>query len=627
MKYRTLTALGLSGLGLCASVQPALAQVAPADDTTITVVATGLARPLDQTGQSISVVGIDEIETVQGPDLTRVLTRLPGVSVNRSGGLGAQTSVFVRGANSEHLLVMIDGVRVEDVSAPSGGYDFGGLVTGGVGKVELLRGSNSVAWGSAAIGGVIAITSRELNGAEGTLEYGSLNTWSQDLSAGISRDAGAITLNAGHTYTRGIPVAIGDTQPDGFEQWHVSARSRLRLADGLNLVATARYADSHLGIDGFPPPNYELAYTGEFQTGKQASGRVGLDYTLGALTVTTGVAQSELRRAYVDPTTSATPYYTSMGSSTRADMAGHLALPAQFALDFGADSEWTRFRDTYDATATARLTSGHALIGWYDRGVELAGGVRVDDHSAFGTHWTFGANGSARLIGDLRLRASYGEGFKAPTLYQLLSDYGSAALKPETSTSYDVALEKGERNGLLHGAVTWFHRDTTNLIDFVSCAGVGLCATRPYGVYANVSRARAQGLEIEGDVRPVPTLQLHAAYTYVESTNQTAGSANFAHDLARRPRHMLSSSVDWTTPVAGLTVGGDIRLVSASFDDAANTVQLAGYALVGVNARLPICDKAELFGRIENLTKERYTMIAGYGTQGRTASIGLRAKL
>ena len=627
MKYRNLAALGLSGLGLCAGVQPALAQAAPAYDTTITVVATGLARPLDQTGQSISVVGIDEIEKIQGPDLTRVLTRLPGVSVNRSGSLGAQTSVFVRGANSEQLLVTVDGVRVEDVSAPSGGYDFGGLVTGGVGKVELLRGSNSVAWGSAAIGGVMAITSRELNGAEGAMEYGSLNTWSQDLSAGISRDAAAITVSAGHTYTRGISAAAVGSEPDGFEQWHVSGRARLRLVDGLNLVATGRYADGHLDIDGFPPPNYTFADTPEYQTSQQASGRVGLDYTGGGLALKAGVALSDLRRAYFDPSVTTTPYYTSMGRSTRADMAGHLALPAQFALDFGADSEWTRFRDTYDATATAQLTSGHALIGWQDRGVDLAGGVRVDDHSAFGTHWTFGANGSVRLMGDTRLRASYGEGFKAPTLYQLLSDYGSTALKPETSTSYDVALEKGNRNGRLHGAVTWFHRDMANLIDFVSCASVGLCATRPYGVYANVSRARAEGVEIEGDLRPVPTLQLNGAYTYVQSTNQTTGSADFAHDLARRPRHMLSAAVDWTTPLAGLAVGGDVRLVSASFDNAANTVRLGGYALVGARASLPICDKAELFGRIENLTNARYTVVSGYGTQGRTASIGLRAKL
>jgi vitamin B12 transporter len=201
--------------------------------------------------------------------------------------------------------------------------------------------------------------------------------------------------------------------------------------------------------------------------------------------------------------------------------------------------------------------------------------VRVDDHSAFGTHWTFGANGTVLLVDDLRLRGSYGQGFKAPTLYQLYAQsYGNTSLRAETSNSYDVALEKGNRDGRVHGAVTWFHRDTDNLIDFVSCSGAVQCASRPYGTYANVSRARAQGIEVEADARPVEALQLHGAYTYTTSTNRTQGSALYGLDLARRPRHLLTASVDWTTPWHGLALGRQVRLAGASWDDAANTVHL-----------------------------------------------------
>ena len=108
-------------------------------DEAITVIATGTAQPVSETGQSISVIGAAEISAVQGPDLTRVLERLPGVAVARSGPLGSQTSLFVRGANSQQLVVTLDGVRLADVAAPSGGFDLGTLMTGGIGKVELLR--------------------------------------------------------------------------------------------------------------------------------------------------------------------------------------------------------------------------------------------------------------------------------------------------------------------------------------------------------------------------------------------------------------------------------------------------------------------------------------------------------
>ncbi|MEY2942621.1 MAG: hypothetical protein RLY97_635, partial [Pseudomonadota bacterium] len=282
-------------------------------DDTITVVATGNRQPLNQTGQSISVIGAAEIASIQGPDITRILTRLPGVSVARSGPLGSQTSLFVRGGNSEQLLVLVDGVRVNDVAAPSGGYDFGGLLSGGIGKVELLRGSNSVVWGSDAISGVVAITSREMNGAEASVEYGNHHAVDGNISAGVNRDGYALTLNGGYTSTGGISAAAIGTEADGFHQWHLSARGRLRLADSVDLVATGRYATSKLDIDGYPAPFYSFADTPEYQTSKQASGRVGLVYKGDNLTLNGGVALSDMRRAYFDPTFGTAPNYTTNG--------------------------------------------------------------------------------------------------------------------------------------------------------------------------------------------------------------------------------------------------------------------------------------------------------------------------
>ena len=616
---------------------PALAEEAATEiadsgrirDTEIVVVATGSLMRLDQTGQPISVVGADELRAVQGPDLTRVLERLPGVTITRNGGLGGFTGLRVRGAEAEQTLVLVDGVRQVDVANPGAGYDLGSLMTGGIGKVELLRGSNSVIWGSQAIGGVLNLTSREIDGAEASLEYGSRDSLDAQMTAGVSKDSWGLTLNAGHTRTDGISQALVGTEPDGFRQWRVGAKGRVALAPGLTLNATARYADSRFDYDGssFSPP-YQPIDTPEYQTTREGTGRVGLAYQGDGFQLGAGYALTDIRRAYFDPRFSTDPNYETHGRIDRADLTGRIDLPAGFALDFGADSEWSRFSSTFDSEKNARLASGHALLGYYGDRLTLAAGARIDDHSRFGSAWTFGANGSFRIAGDWRVRASYGEGFKAPTLFQLFSDYGNAALVPERSRSYDVGIEKGDRNGPLHFAATLFRRDSRNLIDFVSCFGVvtGVCASRPFGTYDNVGQARAEGFELEADVRPTERLSLHAAYSYVKAVNRTPGSFNEGNDLARRPRNALTLAADWRTPLNDLVLGGDIRMVGDSFDEASNATRLDGYVLVGLRASVPVTEKIEVFGRIENLTDEQYVTARGYGTAGRSAYAGVRAR-
>jgi vitamin B12 transporter len=623
--------LFLLGCSFCVAA-PAVAQsqsshdVGVADsvrDTLITVVAKGQREHLDQTGQSISVIGADEIKSVQGPDLSRVLERLPGVTLTRNGGIGNFTGLRVRGADAEQLLVLIDGVRMADVAAPGGGYDLGNLLSGGIGKIELLRGSNSVVWGSQAIGGVLAVTSRELNGAEGSVEYGSRNSVDASASGGLSGDRYAVTLNTGYVRTDGISSAASGTEPDGFRQWRVGGRGRLELAAGLNATLTARYADARLDQDGFPPPSYSFSDTPEYSTTREASGRAGLTYDSGLVHLDGGYAITDIRRAYFDAPASASPNFTARGRSERVDLSGHADLPAGFKFTFGGDSEWSRYSTSFDSEKKARLASGHALLGYASGRLNLAAGLRLDDHSRYGSQWTFGANGSFTVAGDWRIRASYGEGFKAPTLFQLFSDYGNGALVPERSRSYDVGVEKGDRNGPLHIALTAFRRDSRDLIDFVSCFGVstGICAGRPFGTYNNVRMARAEGIEAELGGALTEHLTASATYSYIKATNRNTGK-----DLARRPHQALTLSADWTTPLHGLTLGGDLRAVSHSFDDAGNFTRLGGYTLVTLRASLPVTEQIELFGRIENVTDERYQTTAGYGTLGRSAYIGARAR-
>lgn len=583
-------------------------------ETAITVLATGTQTRVDQSGQAIAVLDAADIARIQGQDLTRSLERIPGLTLSRNGGVGTATSVRLRGSEGQHVLVLVDGVRLEDTSAPSGGTDFGTLTPGGIGKIEVLRGSNSVVWGSSAIGGVIALTSRELNGVEATGEYGAYDTATGDLVAGLSGDRGALTLNGGYTRTDGISAAAAGTEPDGFRQWRAGGRGRVTLTDALSLTATARYADSRVETDSFLQTD-----SLESQKTRQLSGRVGAHYEGDGVQLDAGYALSDTRRRYYDDAFGPDLQFQYQGRSERADLTGRIDLPACLALDFGADSEWTRFDSTFDDRQKARLTSGHALIGYYTDRLTLAAGARIDDHSRFGTEWTFGANGNLRLVGDLRLRASYGEGFRTPTLSQLYGFGGNLGLEPEKSHSYDVGLQKGDAYSTFRGAVTAFRRDTRNLIDYVFPAG-----------YENVSKARSEGVEVELGARIASTLTAQAVYTYVKSENRTAGSPQFGFDLARRPRNAVTVSADWTPAVeglfAGLSLGADVRMVSDSFDNRGNTVRIDGYEVVTLRAAVPVGERFEIYGRIENLFDETYQVATGYGTPGRSAYAGVRAR-
>ncbi|MFA7585122.1 MAG: TonB-dependent receptor [Novosphingobium sp.] len=609
VKYSVFLCSSLVALASPALTSPALADELGGDlaererSGDITVVAAGRDLPLDQTGQAVSVIGTREIDAIQGADLTRVLERLPGVNFSRNGGLGAQTGLSIRGANADQTLVVIDGVRIADYTSPGGGYDIGNLLSGSLDRVELLRGSNSVVWGSQAIGGVLAVTTREVNGAELAAEYGAWDTVLTNATAGIAEDRYAASITAGYARTDGFSAQSAGTEDDGYRQWQVAGKGRYALVDGLNLRANGRYADSRLEIDLTGPDARDIQKT------REGTGRLGLDYAGQGFSLSGGVALTDVRRSY-ETAWGPSSY---KGSSRRVEMNGHVALPMDLALDFGADSEWSRARSTYDDKRKARLSSGHALIGRYADDWSLAAGLRLDDHSRFGTHWTFGANGSVTLIDNVRLRASYGEGFKAPTLYQLYGSFvGNAALKPERSQSYDAGIELGDRNAVLHGAVTVFRRDSRNLIDLDSSY-----------TYANIARARAEGVEVEAGAKVSERFAVQAAYTYTKARDRTQ-----ARDLARRPRNLLTFGADWRTPLHDLSLGADIRMASdaVEYDWMGVATRLDGYAVVTLRASLPVSEGIELYGRVENVADVHYETAARFATAGRSAYIGARAR-
>jgi vitamin B12 transporter len=590
-------------------------------DTAITVTATGSRSEVEDTGQPVTLIGQAEIDSVQGPEVTRVLRRAPGVSITRNGPPGAFTGVRVRGATAEQLLVMIDGVRVADAAAPGGGFDFGNLAAGEIEKLDLLRGSNSTIWGSDAIGGVLLVTTRARRGFNASAEYGSAESSYLTANGGIGSDAFFLGGAAGWQRTDGFSAAASGTEPDGFEQWSVNGQARAYLSPTFELFALGRYADGDLDLDGYP--GVAFADTAESQRTRQYTGAAGAIYDRGPLYLRGAYSFADTERATFDGPDSAAPNYTTDGHSHRADLRGEWRPIGPLIVNFGAEGEWTRFATLFDAPEHTNIWGTYAQAGVEFGKLSAHAGLRHDRHARFGGATSLGGDLSYEVAPELRLRASYGEGFKAPTLFQLLSDFGNDTLQPERSRSLDLGLAWGTRASPTWAAVTLYRRDSRNLIDFVSCSGNtgGICAGRPFGTYNNVGRARAQGVEVEFGLAPTERLRTSLAYSYLDANDRATGL-----ELARRPRHALTAAVDWTAPV-GVTLGGDVRLVGDSFDDAGNFVPLDGYAVVDLRASLPLGDALELYGRIENLFDARYTQVAGYGTRGRAAFVGARVRL
>ena len=598
----------------------------PPPEAFITVLANGTRETLNQTGQSVSVFGRDAIENVQGADFTRLLERAPGVSLSRNGGPGSFTAVRVRGAEGEQLLVLIDGVRVADTASPAGGYDFGNLLMGNLAKVELQRSSNSTIWGSQALGGVLAVTTGTWPGIRGSAEHGARGTFYGNAGIGVAAGPADITLHGGHYSSDGFSAAAGGAEPDGFHQTELGGRVRVELATPLTAFVTGRFAQGRLDIDGFPAPNFALADTDEYQDTEQLSGAAGLDYYGKAIELHAAYSLADTERENFDPAFGTAPGFTTDGESERADLRGRWRLDDGLSLDFGGEREWQRFSTLFDLLHRTAIWGGYAQLDYDQDALHFAAGLRRDEHRDFGGEWSFGADAAIQVAYGWQLTASYGEGFMAPTLFQLHSDFGNLALQPERSRSYDVGVRFIDNGVDLK--LTAFRRDTEDLIGFISCFGIitGICTNRPFGTYDNVGRARAQGLEAEGRVVVADGLTLGAAYTVLDAEDRTTGAPSQGNDLPRRPEHALTLTADWSATDA-VRFGADLRVVSESFDDAANLVRLDGYGVLTLRAEWDASEYVTLFGRIENVWDEDYQTAAGYATPGRGAYVGARVRL
>ena len=618
-----------------ASAQTAAAVTDPSLLEDVVVTANRSAQSADRVGQSVTVLTAETIEASQTVGVADLLIRTPGVSLSRTGGIGSATSVRIRGAETDQTVAIIDGVKLNDPSGVGGGYNFGNLLVGDIARIEVLRGAQSTIWGSQAIGGVVNIVTAEPTRpfqANIDAEAGSRGTTYLRGAIGGAGDRATWRLSASRYDTDGFSAFARGTENDGYENFGLSGRTNIRIVDGVSLDLRAVYSDATVGIDGFPPPLFAFADTREISKTKELVVYSGLNFDLldGRLGNRLAYAYTKTERRNENPDQVGDPVtFDAQGENRRVEYQGVLDIREGWTATFGAEHEESEFA-RFDATINGAYAQIQAEVA---PGLTLTGGVRRDDHDTFGGK-TLGQAAAAWALneGSTILRASFGQGFKAPSLYQLYSEYGNTGLRPEEADGWDAGVEQHLLDGALILSATYFARETTNQIDYVSCTSTVTPATAPlcfvggvrrFGYYNNVALSEADGVELAADYA-VGAFSITANYTQTNTENRTPGAA-LGRELARRPKEAANLTATYVWPF-GLSTSVAVQHAGDSFDNASNATRLEGYTLVDLRASYPINDTLEVYGRVENVGDEIYETTRNYGVAGRGTFVGVRAR-
>jgi vitamin B12 transporter len=611
----------------------------------VVVVANRTPVPLSKVGSSVTVLTDLDIKQSQATIATDLLAQTPGITVSRTGGPGQPTSVFIRGAESDQTVVIIDGVKMTDPSLPGGGFDFQNLLIGDTSRIEILRGAQSTLYGSDAIGGVINIVTADptqRSAGSASLEGGSHATGYGTAAVGGVSDTLRWRLAGNYYGTSGIPTFdeyLGGRRDCASQMGGGAAQLRYDLTANLQLDLRGYFVTARTDFDGYDTPNFQFGDDNEYGKTQQGLAYGGLTWRSPdrSFTHRLSVQYTGSETRNYDPDAPAnygyptTETYYGFGRNVREEYQGTWQFSKDGQIVFGAQSEHSTI-DSYSPGSPyvdkgVVINSGYAQVQYEVlSGLTLTAGGRYDHHDVYGGHGT-GQFAAAWLLPDQRtlLRSSFGQGFKAPSLYQLYSNYGNPALQPETADSWDASVEHHAFKDRLVASATYFERTSRNLIGFFDCTTPNpLCATEPFGYYANIARSYAHGVELAGSFKATEALTITANYTWIDAQDRSPGSATYGNQLPRRPADAGNATVSYLWPIR-LSTALAVRYSGPSFDDAANQLRLGGYVLLDFRTSLRIDDHFEMYARVENLTDRHYEVAYQYGTLGRSAYIGARA--
>ena len=637
-----LKTISMSVIALAAAT-PAFAETGdpaerPGDEIIVSASRSGEGIEADKLGASVTVIDAQTLEDRQTRIASDVLRDVPGVAVTRIGAVGGQTQIRIRGSESNHVLVLIDGIEAADPF--QGEYDFGTLIADPAARIEVLRGQQSSLYGSDAIGGVInyvTLSGREAPGYRARIEGGSFGTIS-----GAARAAGAsgdfdYALSASYYGTGGYATARGGTRDVGSDSAGASAKLNWNPGDAVKLTGVLRYSytDADTNNSEFDPTSPLFGYTvdspGVHYKNKALYGLLSAQFSaLDGHWVNTlsGQFADTVRKGYASYGFD----YGDKGRRYKGSFTSSLSLGTEaltHRLTAAADIERETFQNlTNFAFQGKRHTDNLGLVGQYEligEAFSLGASVRYDDNNRFDDTTTWRVQGSYRLPTGTRIRTAYGTGVKNPGYFDLYgyidgTYIGNPNLKPEKSKGWEAGVEQsfGANNWATVG-VTYFDSKLTNEI-FIAYPPPNFDATPSN----RTTDSKQHGIEAFASAQPIPELRFDLAYTWLKSRENGVAEV-------RRPKHIASFNTTVTSTdqrLAGtLTLRYNGRTNDNAFTDPSYipvTVSLKEYVLVNVGLDYKVSGSISVFGRVENLLGEKYEEIFSFVGAGRAAYGGVR---
>ena len=623
--------------------------VARAEDSTpekkgelkeVVVTANRLETPVSKVGSSITVISKEEIEKKKQFSVLEILKSVPGVDVVRSGGSGGNTAVFLRGANSEHTLVLIDGAEVNNPINPQRSFNFADLTLDNIERIEVLRGPQTTLYGSDAMGGVIQIITKK-GGKEPHMqlstEVGSYDTYREAASAQGSLDTLNYSMGFSRTDRQGMSAVtnpLGDAENDKYENTTGSARLGLEVLENLSFDVTGRITNSHSEIDDGPgsgddDPN-RLLNSNQYST--RATANLGL--FSGLLKQTYGVSYTGTR---FEDNNDPDPQHTVeklrsnyKGQQVKFDLQNTLQLSDDDTFVAGFETEEEKGSSTlasesefgpFNSDFSEKEVRTNGMYGQFGlepiENLNVALGGRVDDNSIFGTreNWRLAPSYFIEASGT-RVKGSIGTAYKAPSLYQLYSEFGALDLQPERSLGFDGGFEQDLLNKKVTFGVTYFHNNFKDLISFDPNTFI----------FQNILKARTEGFESFLQVSPLETLDLRVSHTFLDTRDDSTGLR-----LLRRAKQKFDFNASYrcseqvSTQANLLVVGTRADNDFSAFP--AKRIQLPVYALLNVAVEYKLNKTFSFFGRGDNIFDKDYQEIFGYNTPGATFYGGVKVGL
>jgi vitamin B12 transporter len=591
-------------LSLGAQAQAAAPSVASEQ---VVVTANRWPQPLSTVLTDISVIDRTAIERTGAFNLAEVLARLPGIEFTRNGGAGGTTGVFIRGGESRHAAVYLDGVRID--SQATGGAFWEQIPLELIDRIEVLRGPAAAMYGSDAIAGVVQLFTRR--GQNAFIPNASFTAGSDDTQqgqVGLSGTSGALdyALSASLGRSTGFNARTTTTanpDTDGWRRSSANARVGLQLQPQHRVDLALLSSRLRAQFDGFSPGVDDLnlytlttaSATWLARWNDTSNTRVSVSQTESSLETQPSFYRTEttLRNFTLQHEQRVGAHAWVATLERRED---ELFNPA---TAFAGSLQGQRHQDGIGF-------SWHGNFG--SHGIQAH--VRHDQDSEFGGKSTGSLAWGWRFLPQWRLTASAATSFRAPTLYQRFSQYGTASLVPESGRNAEVGVSWAAAG--TEASLRVWRNQVSNLINF---GAPGPCVDS-FGCYENVGRARLEGVTLSGKGK-LGAVSWHGSLNWHDPRNTQTDKL-----LQRRARQLATVGAD--TSWAGWTWGAEVQAVGARFEDAANTQRMGGYGLLNLVASTPLLPGLMLQARVDNVADKAYELAQTYATAGRTAQLSLR---